>query len=89
MGIINCSVKNCTNGKYSIGLCKTHYMTAYRLRKSGRPASDPAIGAAVPKRHGAYEHCQKCERTEIHGRGLCGTHYAQMLRARKKQNETA
>lgn len=86
---MNCLAENCTNDRYTRGLCQAHYMAAYRLRKSGGITLDPAIYAAIQKSHGAYEHCQKCERTEIHGRGLCGTHYAQMLRARKKTNEIA
>lgn len=83
---MNCLAKDCNNTEHTRGLCKAHYMAAYRLRKSGGITLDPAIYAAIQKSHGAYEHCQKCERTEIHGRGLCGTHYAQMLRARKKNN---
>lgn len=85
---MNCLAKDCTRTVHSNALCTKHYMAAYRIRKSGSTKSglDPAIELAVQKRHGAYAHCTQCDSPKIHGRGLCGTHYAQMLRARKKQN---
>jgi hypothetical protein len=85
---MNCQAQDCTKAKYSNELCSTHYMAAYRIRKSGQIKSglDPAIAQAVAKRHGAHDCCEKCDCKKIHGRGLCNTHYAQMLRARKKIN---
>jgi hypothetical protein len=85
---MNCQAQDCNREKYTVGLCQAHYMAAYRIRKSGLTKSglDPAIAQAIPKRHGSHDCCQKCDCKKIHGKGLCGTHYAQMLRARKKSN---
>lgn len=81
---MNCLAANCTKNRHSRGLCEQHYMTAYRLRKSGGITLDFAIQTAV---YAAFDSktCSKCE-APVHGKGLCGTHYAQMRRARSKQN---
>lgn len=77
-----CSVENCGNNKHSLGLCQNHYMAAYRLRKSGRTSSDPAIVSAIPPKFGS-KICSECA-APVHGKGLCGTHYARLLRARRQ-----
>lgn len=81
-----CLVENCTRDKYTRGLCQTHYMAAYRVRKSGQTKSglDPAINLVVAEKFGSKT-CSECE-LPVHGKGLCGTHYARLLRARRKQN---
>lgn len=80
-----CLVDGCENNKHSLGLCQNHYMTAYRLRKSGRTSSDPVISSAVAPKFGS-KICSECA-APVHGKGLCGTHYARLLRKRK--HETA
>jgi hypothetical protein len=61
-------------------------MKAYRLRKSGGVTFDPAIQTAVYEAFGSKV-CAECA-APVHGKGLCGTHYARLLRARKKQNSS-
>jgi hypothetical protein len=63
-------------------------MAAYRVRKSGLPKSglDPAINLVVSAKFGSKV-CSECA-SPVHGKGLCGTHYARLLRARKKQNSS-
>ena len=81
---MNCSAENCNNDKYSRGLCQAHYMAAYRLRKSGGITLDPAIQMAVYEAFGSKT-CTECG-APVHAKNLCGTHYARLLRAGKKQN---
>jgi hypothetical protein len=79
-----CLAENCNNKGYSRGLCRKHYMAAYRLRKSGGVTFDPAIQTAVYARFD-LKTCTECG-ASVHAKGLCGTHYARLLRSGKKQN---
>ena len=81
---MNCQAKDCNKANYSRSLCQAHYMAAYRLRKSGGLTLDPAIQMAVYESF-TSKICVKCP-SPVHGNSLCNTHYAQMLRARKKIN---
>jgi len=78
---MKCTAQDCTNELLTVGLCRKHYQTAYRIRKGETATTnDPAISNAITPRFTKTCHCGRTSRAQ----GLCATHYAQKMRAKRK-----